>query len=74
MRELKYLSERKVYEYFSTAAAIQISGRRPLRLKWIDVNKGDKKDMLLRSRLVCTEVAQSIEVLSGVWDTVAHHV
>ena len=55
-RELKYLADRKVFEYYATNEAIKKSGRRPLRLKWIDVNKGDRKNYNIRSRLVCTEV------------------
>ena len=35
---------------------MEISGKRPLRLKWIDVNKGDGLSRNIRSRLVCTEV------------------
>ena len=55
-RELEYLSERKVYTYASTSAAIRRTGRKPLRLKWIDSNKGDRGRYDIRSRLVCTEV------------------
>ena len=55
-RELAYLDKMKVYQYFSIAEAIRRSGKRPLRLKWIDVNKGDGQCMNIRSRLVCTEV------------------
>ena len=55
-RELEYLAARKVYEYASTSMAIQRTGKRPLRLKWIDVNKGDQNRFNIRSRLVCTEV------------------
>ena len=55
-KELDYLAARKVYTYAAISTAIQKTGRRPLRLKWIDCNKGDKKKMQLRSRLVCTEV------------------
>ena len=55
-RELEYLSQRKVYEYASTSRAYQRTGRRPLRLKWIDTNKGGTLHPNIRSRLVCTEV------------------
>merc|ERR1712051_129066 len=56
MRELKYLMDRHVYTYASRSEAIRRTGRRPLRLKWIDSNKGDLVNPNLRSRLVCTEV------------------
>ena len=55
-RELKYLADRHVYEYASTAQAYQRTHKRPLRLKWIDSNKGDAAHPNVRSRLVCTEV------------------
>ena len=50
------MKTRRVYDYFSTSEAVRRTGRRPLRLKWIDSNKGDTKDYNVRSRLVCTEV------------------
>ena len=56
IQELAYLKNRCVYEYASTSKAIQSVGRRPLRLKWIDTNKGDATHPVIRSRLVCTEV------------------
>ena len=55
-KELKYLSDRRVYCCYPTSKAMEISGKRPLRLKWIDVNKGDGLSRNIRSRLVCTEV------------------
>ena len=55
-RELKYLAQRRVYEYSSTSLAYRRTGKRPLRLKWIDSNKGDTAHPNVRSRLVCTEV------------------
>ena len=38
------------------ADAVRCTGRKPLRLKWIDTNKGDEVRANIRSRLVCTEV------------------
>ena len=43
----------QVYEYYSTDKAMKLYGKRPLRLKWIDTDKGGAN---IRSRLVCTEV------------------
>ena len=56
LRELRYLAERRVYEYASTSEAMKRTHRRPLGLKWIDCNKGDSLHPNIRSRLVCTEV------------------
>ena len=55
-RELRYLWDRGVYCYASTADAVRATGRRPLRLKWIDTDKGGVGRRNIRSRLVCTEV------------------
>ena len=54
--ELEYLRDRKVYQYAVTRDAIQRTGRQPLRLKWIDTDKGGVGHSKIRSRLVCTEV------------------
>ena len=39
-KELKYLKEMGVYKYCATTEALRLSGKKPLRLKWIDTNKG----------------------------------
>ena len=38
-KEVQILRDRKVYEYASTSEAIRRSGRKPLRLKWVDTDK-----------------------------------
>lgn len=55
-KELRYLQDRNVYAYSTWKEAIRNSGKPPLKLKWIDSNKGDEAAPRLRSRLVCTEV------------------
>ena len=55
-KELQYLRDHGVYEYATVAEAKATSGKPPLRLKWIDSNKGDTEHPNYRSRLVCTEV------------------
>merc|ERR1712051_754601 len=52
-KELRYVHDMGIYEYWSASDALKRSGKRPLRLKWIDTDKGGGN---LRSRLVCTEV------------------
>ena len=56
VKELAYLKNRCVYEYASVKDTVAAVGKRPLRLKWIDTNKGDPKNYQIRSRLVCTEI------------------
>ena len=53
--ELGYLAKHGVYEYVSLTEARR-RGLRPIRMKWIDTNKGEHANPLVRSRLVCTEV------------------
>ena len=46
--------QKKTFE--SSAKARARAGRNPVRLKWIDTNKGSGKAPRYRSRLVCTKV------------------
>ena len=55
-KETKYLKDRKVYSYATVAEAWHRTRKKPLKLKWIDTNKGDKRLFNVRSRLVCTEI------------------
>merc|ERR1739836_279579 len=48
--------ERNVYSHCSVDEALKVSKKQPLRLKWIDTDKGGKGSRSVRSRLVCTEV------------------
>ena len=40
--EIAYIHARKIYAYAQKAECYQRTGRPPLRLKWIDTNKGGK--------------------------------
>ena len=55
-KEIQFLQDRKVYSLSTTAEAFRLTRRPPLKLKWIDTNKGDKRLFNIRSRLVCTEI------------------
>ena len=55
-KEMKYLWDMEVYEYFTEAEARARTGRNPVGLKWIETNKGSAEAPRCRSRLVCTEV------------------
>ena len=55
-KELKILKQRGVYRYASTKEAMRRTNRKPLRLKWVDTNKGGSDSPFIRSRLVATEV------------------
>ena len=55
-KEINYLLGRKVYSYATDAEAWTVTRKKPLKLKWIDSNKGDRHAFNVRSRLVCTEI------------------
>jgi hypothetical protein len=55
-KELEHLRGQGVYEYATKAEAMARTGKAPIRLKWIDSNKGDSENPKCRSRLVCTEI------------------
>ena len=55
-KEIKYIHSRKVYSYATEDDAFRLTRKRPIKLKWIDTNKGDRQNMNIRSRLVCTEI------------------
>ena len=56
LKELRILMERQVYHHTSVKEAWAATKRKPLKLKWIDTDKGGKGAHNIRSRLVCTEV------------------
>ena len=60
--EIDYLQGRKVYGYSTVLEARRVTGKPPLKLKWIDTNKGGHDNPEVRSRLVCTEVRRKDQV------------
>ena len=55
-KEIEYLKTQGVYGYSTNEEARTRTGKNPIKLKWIDSNKGDTANPNYRSRLVCTEV------------------
>ena len=53
--EIAYFQSMKVYEKLPIAEAYEKTGKAPILTRWIDINKGDKKKPLYRSRLVAKE-------------------
>ena len=45
-----------MYSYSTEAEAFRLTRKKPIGLKWIDSNKGDRRAFNVRSRLVCTEM------------------
>ena len=61
-KEIDYLQGMKVYGYSTVREALRVTGKPPVKLKWIDTNKGGRDDPEVRSRLVCTEVRRKDQV------------
>ena len=50
-----YLDTKKVYNKVPIAEAVNNTGRQPIGVRWVDVNKGDDEDPNYRSRLVAKD-------------------
>ena len=53
--EIKYFREMGVYEKVDIAESWKETGKAPIAVRWVDINKGDSKSPLYRSRLVAKE-------------------
>ena len=54
--ELAYFKSKGVWELRKVAEALQRTGRRPISVRWVEVNKGDSENPRIRSRLVAREI------------------
>ena len=52
--EMKYVFDMNIYKYSTMDDCWKATGKPPIGLKWIDIDKGDR----YRSRIVATEVRQ----------------
>ena len=50
--EIRYFKEMNVYKKVPLAECWAKTGRAPIGVRWVDVNKGDSKNKNYRSRLV----------------------
>ena len=53
--EIAYFREMGVYEKVDLAEAWQATGKGPIAVRWVDINKGDSEHPNYRSRLVAKE-------------------
>ena len=53
--ELEWLHQQKVYTKRKISECMEVTGKPPIRLLWIDTNKGDDENENYRSRLVVRE-------------------
>ena len=54
--ELKWAKDENIYSRVPRSVCLQRSGKEPISAKWIDLNKGDDKKPLYRSRWVAREI------------------
>ena len=53
--EMDYFRSMNVYEKVPTAECVAATGRKPIAVRWVDINKGDTAQPNYRSRLVAKE-------------------
>ncbi len=53
--EIVYFKEREVYEKVKTSECWEVTGKAPIGVRWVDINKGDTAHPNYRSRLVAME-------------------
>ena len=60
-KELEYFGAKKVWEKRAFGEARRVTGRPPITVRWVDVNKGDNEHPNIRSRLVARQIRQAGE-------------
>ena len=55
-KEMEYFAAKEVWAHRTRAECFQKTGKRPITVKWVDVNKGDDDSPNYRSRLVAREI------------------
>ena len=54
--EIGYFKKHTVYKRVPHSRCFQCAGKPPIRVRWVDINKGDDKHPNYRSRLVAMEI------------------
>ena len=54
--ELKYFNEKERWTIRRVSEALRRTGRPPITVRWVEVNKGDDANPTIRSRLVAREI------------------
>ena len=60
-KELEYFDGKEVWEKRPMAEARRVTGKPPITVRWVDVNKGDNMNPNVRSRLVARQIRQAGE-------------
>ena len=53
--ELKVVDEMSVWELRPISECIEVTGRKPVKVRWVDVNKGDDDTPNVRCRIVAKD-------------------
>ena len=54
--ETEFCSKRGVYYYDTLGNSYKLTGKKPIVVRWVDINKGDDLNPDYRSRLVAKEI------------------
>ena len=60
--EMDYIRKLGVYRKVSISKCLQMTGKKPIQVRWIDVNKRDDENPNYRSRLVAKDFKTSINL------------
>ena len=60
-KELEYFEAKRVWDKRPIAEARRVTGKPPITVRWVDVNKGDNLNPNIRSRLVARQIRQAGE-------------
>ena len=60
-KELDYFEAKKVWVRKDIGEARRVTGKPPISVRWVDVNKGDDREPNIRSRLVARQIRQAGE-------------
>ena len=53
---MEYFNSKNVWEKRPTSEALERTGKQPISVRWVDVNKGDDLEHNYRSRLVARDI------------------
>ena len=56
MEEVEYIRNMKLYRTVPEKECWRVTGKPPIKVRWIHINKGDSKDPNYRSRLVANDI------------------
>ena len=60
--EIDYVKKLGVYKKVPKSRCQNVTGKRPIQVRWIDVNKGDDENPVYRCRLVAKEFKTDVNL------------